>query len=34
MSRFNYAKERYIKLGVDVDKAIETLKNIPVSLHC
>lgn len=28
------AKEKYAKLGVDTDKAIETLKNIPISLHC
>ena len=34
MSRFEYAKERYAKLGVDVEKAIEKLKNIPVSFHC
>lgn len=34
MSRFDSAKEKYALLGVDVEKAIETLKNIPVSLHC
>ncbi len=34
MSRYNEAKERYAKLGIDVDKAIETLKNVSVSLHC
>lgn len=28
------AKEKYAKIGVDTDKAIETLKNVPVSLHC
>ena len=28
------AKEKYAKLGVDTDKAIETLKNIPISVHC
>ncbi len=28
------AKEKYAGLGVDTDKAIETLKKIPVSLHC
>mgnify|MGYP000563747884 FL=1 len=32
--RYSYAKARYAELGVDTDKAIETLKNIPVSLHC
>lgn len=34
MSRYNDAKERYAKLGIDVEKAIETLKNVSVSLHC
>ena len=28
------AKEKYAKIGVDTDKAIETLKNVPISLHC
>ncbi len=28
------AKEKYSKLGVDTDKAIEILKNIPISVHC
>lgn len=28
------AKEKYAKLGVDTDKAIETLKNISISVHC
>ena len=28
------AKEKYALLGVDTEKAIETLKNVPVSLHC
>ena len=27
--RYSYAKARYAELGVDTDKAIETLKNIP-----
>ena len=34
MSRYLEAKEIYAKLGVDTEKAIETLKNVPVSLHC
>lgn len=34
MNRYESAKELYAKIGVDTDKAIETLKNIPVSLHC
>jgi L-rhamnose isomerase len=28
------AKQRYAALGVDTDKALETLKTIPISLHC
>ncbi|MDR0329062.1 MAG: L-rhamnose isomerase [Planctomycetaceae bacterium] len=28
------SKERYAALGVDTDKALETLKGIPLSLHC
>lgn len=32
--RYAYAKARYAEVGVDTDKAIETLKKIPVSLHC
>lgn len=27
-------KSRYEKIGVDVEVALETLKNIPVSMHC
>lgn len=34
MNRFEEAKAKYLKQGVDVEKAIETLKNIPVSIHC
>ncbi len=34
MNRFESAKELYSKYGVDVQKAIETIKNAPVSLHC
>ena len=32
--RYLDAKERYAALGVDTDAAIETLKNIPISMHC
>ena len=32
--RYAFAKEKYASLGIDTEKAIETLKNIPVSLHC
>ena len=34
MSRYEEAKKRYEALGVDVEKAIETLRRQPVSLHC
>lgn len=32
--KYQYAKEAYEEIGVDTDKAIGTLKEIPVSLHC
>lgn len=32
--RYESAKEIYAKIGIDTDKAIETLKKIPVSMHC
>jgi len=32
--RFEYAKQKYANVGVDVEAAIERLKNVPVSLHC
>lgn len=28
------AKRKYAKIGVDTEKAIETLKGIPISMHC
>lgn len=31
---YNEAKEKYAALKVDTEKAIETLKNVPVSIHC
>ena len=31
---YNYAKDIYKKLGVDTEKALETLKNTTVSVHC
>ena len=34
MSRYEEAKKIYESLGVDTQKAIETLKNVPVSMHC
>lgn len=33
-NNYENAKKKYAEYGVDVDKAIEALKNISVSLHC
>lgn len=32
--QYAIAKERYAALGVDTDKAIASLKKIPISMHC
>lgn len=32
--RYEYARKKYAELGINTDKAIEALKNIPVALHC
>ena len=34
MSRYNSAKEIYSAYGIDTEKAIETLKNVSISVHC
>ena len=34
MSRFEEAKKIYASYGVDAEKAIKTLQNVPVSMHC
>ena len=34
LQAYAIAKERYATVGVDTDKAIETLERTPVSLHC
>lgn len=34
LKSYEIAKERYAAIGVDTDKAIEQLEQIPVSLHC
>lgn len=34
MSRFEEAKEKYAAYGVDVDKALETLSKVRISMHC
>lgn len=31
---FELARERYAAMGVNVDQAIETLRHVPISLHC
>jgi L-rhamnose isomerase len=31
---FSLAQERYASLGVDVERALKTLSQIPISLHC
>ena len=33
-SRYEEAKAMYAAYGVDTDKAIEVLKNVPISVHC
>lgn len=33
-TRYDEAKAMYAKMGVDTDKAIEQLKNIPIAMHC
>ena len=32
--RYTDARERYSRIGVDTEKVIGILKDIPVSLHC
>lgn len=34
MSRFEEAKQIYAKYGVDVEAALNTLKGVPVAIHC
>ena len=31
---YELAREQYAEIGIDTDKAIERLKNIPISIHC
>ena len=33
-SAYDIARERYAAFGVDVSRATETLKTVPISLHC
>ncbi|MBQ3128104.1 MAG: L-rhamnose isomerase [Clostridia bacterium] len=34
MTRYEYAKDLYSKIGIDTDKAIEKLMELPISMHC
>ena len=31
---YEIAKKRYAEIGIDTDKAIAKLKEIPISMHC
>ena len=34
MTRYESAREQYAAWGVDTEKAIETLRQVPISIHC
>ena len=34
LQSYEIAKERYAAIGVDTEKAVETLEKTPISLHC
>lgn len=34
MNRYEQTKETYKSIGVDTEKAIEILKNVPIAMHC
>ena len=34
MTRYSTAKDIYASYGIDTEKAIETLKNVTISIHC
>lgn len=34
MARYEEAKKAYAKYGIDTERALDTLKEIPVSIHC
>ncbi len=34
MSRYEEAKKLYAEIGIDTDKVLDTIKNVPVSIHC
>ena len=34
MNAYEIAKQKYLELGIDVEAAMEKLKNVPVAIHC
>ena len=34
MKSYEFAKTDYAKYGVDTEKAMELLKNVPIAIHC
>ncbi|MBP3441293.1 MAG: L-rhamnose isomerase [Clostridia bacterium] len=34
MTRYEYAKDMYAKIGIDTEAAIENLSALPISMHC
>ena len=34
MSRYEEAKKMYAAIGIDTDAVLDTIKNVPVSIHC
>ena len=34
MNAYEIAKQKYLELGIDVESAMEKLKNVPVAIHC
>ena len=34
MTRYEYAKDMYAKIGIDTEAAIEKLSALPISMHC
>ena len=34
MTRYEYAKDLYAKIGIDTEAAISKLSALPISMHC
>ena len=34
LKAYEAARERYAELGIDTDKAVAQLEQVPISLHC